>query len=549
MSLMSRFLAVAIGLQRAATHAIVVERNLEIPMDDGVILLADRWYPRNQTDKPPPVILMRTPYGRKQSDLIGTLGAERGYQVVAQSSRGTFGSGGTWQPFHNEQADGHATLAWLAHQPWASSGVATWGASYQGLSQWALAGNPGKTLRAMAIIQSDPDARSIVYPGGVLALETILAWMDILEYQESGTLRVLANALFGSRALRPAFNTLPLGDCDRVAFGWTIDFYQEWLARAPSDPWWEPIDFGCDLSRIPPTLMVGGWYDLHLPGQLATFSALQAAGRDARLVIGPWNHESLGITGTILREGFAWFDGSFKPEGGQNSAGLSRKPLRVYVMGSRKWVDLPSWPPPVEMQRWHFHTDTSLALTAPSAGAPRLYTYDPADPTPAIGGGATIVGSTAGSKDQRLRERRADVLTYTSARLKESLTVAGPLSARVYIRADVEQIDLFVRLCDVTPFGRSYNVFDGIVRLGPSDFATSSDGILAVRIPIWPTAYTFKARHHLRVQVSSAAHPMYARNTCTGEALASGSHTVIAHVEVFNDPSHLSGIEIPVAKL
>jgi putative CocE/NonD family hydrolase len=423
------------------------------------------------------------------------------------------------------------------------------GASYQGLSQWAIVGHPQDYLQAMVIVQSDSDPRSIIYPSGIFALETVLAWLSILENQEKSTLRVLANALWGDRSLRPAYRTLPLSDCDQAAFGRTIDYFQQWLAHRPEEPWWDEINFGRELASAPAILMVGGWYDLHLPGQLSNFCALQAANLKVRLVIGPWTHESLGITGPILRETFAWFDRLLRANQSRESDNQNQPGLHLYLMGSRKWIDLESWPPPADRQRWYLYGDASLAKSTPEAAPPRQYIYDPAKPTPSIGGGATIVGKTSGSRNQRERERRSDVLTYTTEILLNALTIVGPSSAAIYIRTDVKYLDLFVRLCDVTPQGKSLNVTDGIARLGPADFARSSDGSIEVLVPFWPIAYTFKAGHRLRLQVSSAAHPMYVRNLCTGEPMEDGTQTRKAVVQVLNDPDHPSGIEIPVVWL
>ena len=113
----------------------MVERDLPARMADGVVLLADRWAPSTASSSPPPVVLLRSPYGRRQVGLVGRLFAERGYQVVIQSCRGTFGSGGAWEPFRHEQTDGQATLAWLAEQPWFGGSVYTFGPSYLGLVQ------------------------------------------------------------------------------------------------------------------------------------------------------------------------------------------------------------------------------------------------------------------------------------------------------------------------------------------------------------------------------------------------------------------------------
>src|SRR5258708_33814844 len=97
--------------------SVSVERALAAKMPDGAVLLADRWFPTlGSGDRP--TALIRTPYGRRVIGPLGRLYAERGYQTVIQSCRGTFGSEGEWDPIRNEQADGRATLEWVAAQPW-----------------------------------------------------------------------------------------------------------------------------------------------------------------------------------------------------------------------------------------------------------------------------------------------------------------------------------------------------------------------------------------------------------------------------------------------
>ncbi len=105
-------------LPPAHTFDVSVERDLVAKMPDGAELLADRWYPTNVGAGLPPTVLLRSPYGRRQLGMFGRLFAERGYQVVIQSCRGTFGSGGDWEPFRNEERDGKATHDWVASQPW-----------------------------------------------------------------------------------------------------------------------------------------------------------------------------------------------------------------------------------------------------------------------------------------------------------------------------------------------------------------------------------------------------------------------------------------------
>src|SRR5205085_2312127 len=105
MSLLSRVAARLLKLPAADTYDLTVDRDLTIPMADGVRLLADRYYPRGNGKLP--TVLVRSPYGRRSlwGLLFGRIVAERGFSVLVQSCRGTFGSGGVFDPFHHERED------------------------------------------------------------------------------------------------------------------------------------------------------------------------------------------------------------------------------------------------------------------------------------------------------------------------------------------------------------------------------------------------------------------------------------------------------------
>src|SRR5439155_3064216 len=124
------------------------------------------------------------------------------------------------------------------------------------------------------------------------------------------------------------------------------------------------------------------------------------------------------------------------------------------------------------------------------------FVYDPACPTPAVGG-ARLAGHLAGVRDNRALEARADVLTYTSAQLPHPLEVAGPVRATVFVRSSLPHFDVFVRLCDVRPTGRSDNVCDGLLRVAPGS-RHSASGVQRVEVDLWPTGYRFRAGHRLR---------------------------------------------------
>ena len=126
------------------------------------------------------------------------------------------------------------------------------------------------------------------------------------------------------------------------------------------------------------------------------------------------------------------------------------------------------------------------------------------------------------------------------------LTVIGSLGAQLHVRSTLEHTDFFVRLCDVSPQGRSRNLSDGIVRLRPGDVTKSADGSFSIRINMWPTANTFRRGHRVRLQVSSGAHPLFIRNTGTEEPLASATRLSVADQEILHDADHPSCVVLPV---
>jgi putative CocE/NonD family hydrolase len=540
----SRIVARLCKLPPARTSAVSVEQDLDVKMSDGAVLLADRWHPTMEAGAHPPVVLLRSPYGRHQLGIVGRLFAERGYQVVIQSCRGSFGSAGRWDPFHHEPADGRDTLAWIESQPWFGGSIATFGPSYLGITQWSLLDDPQPAhLRAIAPTVTATAVRdAVIYPGGSFALETAMTWIHQLEHQEEPTRRRLL-AMRARRPLDRGAAAFPLNQADRANVGHVVPYFQDWMEHAePGDPWWDTLDFGHHLDGCPPAAFLGGWYDIFLPAQVADFEALQQRGIPARLTIGPWTHAALAGMGTSIREGLAWFDahlGGGRPDPGG---------VRLFVMGDRRWVDLPSWPPPASVRPWYLHTGGRLAPTAPLDGRPERYRYDPADPTPSAGG-PSLDAKRAGRKDQRARESRSDVLTYTSEALTSAVTVAGPMTVRLHLRSTLEHTDIYVRLCDVSGKGRSENLSDGILRIRPGMFEPAADGTLPVAVQMWPTANTFRAGHRIRLQVSAGAHPLFARNPGTGEPLGSASTFRTAEHEIFHDADHPSAIELPITSI
>ena len=337
---------------------------------------------------------------------------------------------------------------------------------------------------------------------------------------------------------RRAMNSLPLGQADVVAIGHSSKYIQDVLAHDADDPYWADVDHRHRVAEVTvPVSSIGGWYDIFLPGQVRDFQILQDAGRPARLTIGPWTHAEFTNAGVreALEFGLAHARGEQPPE---------RAPVRLYVMGEEAWRDFDSWPPAGYVpQRFHLRPDGALSVEPPEESAPDRcrpdhYRYDPADPTPAVGGVRGVRGP--GRVDNAAVEARPDVLTYTTAVLEQDVEVIGEVSAEIWFGSSLPFADVFVRLCDVDPLGRSYNVCDGLVSL------SGADEISQATVRLWPTAYRFKHGHRIRVQVSSGAFPRYARNPGTGEPRAIATALLAADQAVYHDPAHPSAVILPV---
>jgi uncharacterized protein len=557
--------AAALRLPRG-THPVAVQRSLAVPMPDGVTLLADRYFPadigdqRGGGEQPgsgdraaggdqagsgnPPVILVRSPYGRGGfvGLAYGHFFAQHGFQAIVQSVRGTFGSGGVFDPLGNERADGLATVAWLKAQPWFGGTFAMYGPSYLGYSQWAIAADAGPELKAMAAQMAASQFHDAAYVGGAFALESTLTWSDLTTRIERPIGGLTAGITSIRRARRAASTGRPLAELDTLAAGAPVPFFQDLLSNTATDgPYWQQRDHSGSVADVAvPVSLLGGWYDVFLPWQLRDYAVLREAGRQPQLTIGPWYHADPRQLRAASAEALAWFRAHLLGERSQ----LRDQPVRLYITGAGEWRQYPDWPVPgMRQERWHLQPGRRLQRAQPAASPPDTYRYDPAHPTPTLSG-PTLVGNSEPEDNRRL-EMRKDVLTFTGPTLRSGLDIIGPVTADLYVRSNRVNTDLVVRLCDVGPTGASINVCDGVRRLVPGNPEPAADGVRRAQVDLWPAGHRFLPGHRVRVQVASGAYPRVDRNPGTGEPLGAAS-MVTADQEVFHDPEHPSAIVLPL---
>ncbi|MEU9968308.1 CocE/NonD family hydrolase [Streptomyces malaysiensis] len=521
------------------------EPDLDVPAADGSPLRTDHYFPRAEGDFP--TLLVRSPYGRgvPWSPMYGVLFAEQGFHVVLQSCRGTGGSGGEFHLWRNEAADGRATVDWLRDQPWFNGALGTLGPSYLGYVQWALALDPPPELRAMVVQVGLHDPHALFHRGGALQLENTLLVGSGMTSQHRGLGTFVRATLRLRRHLKRMTRALPLRGSYALGLGGDVP----WLDGAMShpdagDPFWKGASTGGAADGLrTPTRLISGWQDALVDQTVEQYGRLRRSGCDTSLLIGPWTHTSALQEGwpEVFAESLAWLRAHLCDD----PSGLRPAPVRVHIGGQGEWRDLDDWPPPTATGQWHLAPDGRLARRSPEvSGSPASsrdalasFRYDPADPTPSIGG--PLLSGTAGRRDNGELEARPDVLTFTSEPLDEPVDVLGPVAARLRVSTDTGYADVFARLCDVDEEGRSINVCDGLMRL-----PTGPEHPLEVTVPMSSTAHRFASGHRVRLQISGGAHPRFARNTGSGEPTLDATTLTPVRITVHGT----SALELPRAR-
>jgi putative CocE/NonD family hydrolase len=570
---------------QGAPYDVLVEKNVEATMRDGVILRADVYRP----DAPGrfPAILRRTPYSKNVEGMNARLRdlASKGYVAIAQDTRGRYASEGVAVP-HDEAEDGYDTVEWAAGLPWVNGRVGMMGSSYVATTQLTAAGQAPPGLVAIAPSSSYTSRYDMVYQGGAFYLSDGLGWNL---GQAADVRRRRAGATFEDRdgpiGLTPEQRAemraswvwhLPLGTLDVLDLHELAPGYR-WMLEHPSyDAWWETYDIGLRHDRFEtPALHVTGWYDTLLKGTLENFRGLRAraaterAREGQRIVIGPWTHSGPTLESTSIGEV------DFGPDAGMDYAGLLEGwydhwlrdgdpsamdfgPVRLFVMGANQWRDEASWPleravPTPFYLRGGGAASTSdidgrLDMQRPSGDEPAdLYLYDPADPVLTEASG----GYSRAPFDPTPLQSREDVLVYTSAPMDAPLEVTGYVEVVLWASSSAPDTDFTVKLIDVAPDGTARMLTDGILRAryrhGPEEPRLLEPGEpTELRIDLLATSNVFLPGHRIRIQVSSSNFPRYDRNPNTGGEFAADADVRPARQTIYHDAEHPSHVLLPV---
>ncbi|MBC8472997.1 MAG: CocE/NonD family hydrolase [Planctomycetes bacterium] len=275
---------------------VIIERNVPVPMRDGIILRADVYRP--DRGDPYPVLVQRTPYG-KDGRFDGFV--KSGYIVVSQDVRGRYASEGKWGSLYrfqtHEAEDGYDTVEWAARLPGSTGKVGTFGTSYPAFLQWRLAPLRPPSLVAMSACSIPAqiwygENPCTIRPGFRLEWLALMA-VDMRRHENlPGVHTRWEHRRLWQKESQKWLDWLPWSDLPQDFFGYETDILKSWLKSPHADPW--KLAEGCKDTTVPNLDMVG-WYD-HANGDMLLFRTMvkeaktTAARKGSRIIIGPWTH-------------------------------------------------------------------------------------------------------------------------------------------------------------------------------------------------------------------------------------------------------------------
>lgn len=551
---------------------------LMISMRDGVKLSSDFYFP--DAEGKFPTILIRTPYDNSipRYDRYGKFYASRGYVVIIQDCRGRYDSEGEWYPFVGEEYDGYDTIEWIAKQPWSNGKVGMTGVSYVGFVQWMAASESPPHLTCIFTCGSPSSIYGDTwFSYGTLYLMDAITWAFLMDGR--------TNQNIGVNDWLNLKNHLPLMTLDEF-LGRKIDFWREWLSHPNYDEYWAKQGLKGKFHKIDvPSVTVTGWYDDGQHGSLENYCGIMKEGTDnakknTKLIIGYWRHGGpyphtdnyytklgafdFGDNALFDLESYElrWFDYWLK--GYENNV-MKEPKIKLFILGKDEWRDEDEWPlPHSKYTKFYFHSngnantlygDGSLNMTTPEQESPDNYIYDPDDPLPSVRGGTGARGGISSDPiDQRINEKRNDVLCYTSDVLENDVEVTGPMKIILYASSSAKDTDFCGKLVDIHPSGAAYNVCYAASGLISARFRESREKpsliepgkVYKYEIELRPTGIVFKKGHKIRVEISSSDFPIFNRNLNNGKDFYTTTDVVKAHQTIYHDKQYPSHIVLPI---
>lgn len=515
---------------------------------DGVELTVDIFRPA--TPGPYPTIVVRCPYPQQVElwKLHGEHLNRRGYAMVCEWCRGTYTSGGTWEPNVNERNDGADLLAWCEHQDWIDV-IGLWGTSYLSLTCWTVADITTPKVASICANHYGTDRFASAYQKGSFRCDVLTAWA----MQNAG---YPVDADYMKSALH-----LPQMSVDEDMWGGRLDWYRDWISHPKdADAYWDEGFWGL-LKSIPskvkvPMFIHEGWFDHHLGSALTGYAALNEQVKEhSWLRIGCWNHYFLNpleglepkhLDAAEVPAALEWFDLTLKRK---------QTPMRqveYYEIGSDSWHVADSWPLPsagADEVRLYLKPG-ELTAEAPQAASAAEYDYDPANPVMTRGGEALLTTmDEIGARIQPEPGWRDDVITFESEPLDHDLHIQGAISVDLYVSSSAPDTAFTAKLMCVDPDGTARNYRTSITTIGldTPDAAPYKPGeIRRVSIDMWGICWMVPAGSRIRCDISSSDFPQYSVHTNHAGLWSEQTGTQMAHQTIHMGGATPSAVVLPV---
>lgn len=604
------FLATGVAGQDAPVFdAVLYAEDLMIPMRDGVRLAADVYRPA-RGGKPVAerlaIVMQRTPYDKRSPRFVeqAEYFARHGYVVVLQDLRGRYRSEGEFTKYIGEGRDGYDTIEFLAGLQYTDGRIGMYGTSYAAHVQANAAKLRPPHLATMVLNMggmSNGWDHKIRNHGAFEIQQLTWAFRQLAVETDDPVIR----AMLQKERIADWLTQLPLrkGLNPLSAAPNFEDYILMMMTRSDYDDYWKDPDINWvehyDKTADIPILLASGWYDSYAGGTVDNYRELsKRLESPVHLLMGPWTHGGnttsyageveFGTAASIddfHREfHLRWFDRYLKGDGSD----AVHVPVSVFVMGSGdghrdgngrlfhggEWRDAPGWPLPGTVDTPYFlHADGSLRSSRPARNVPpTVYTFDPADPVPTIGGSFSSTSPVfePGAYDQRERQEifgsvppylplksRSDVVVFQTEPLQSDMTVVGPIVVKLFVSSSATDTDFTAKLIDVYPpsadfpTGFEMNLTDGIMRARYRDRPDRQEllvpgEIVELTVAPFPTANIFKAGHRVRIDISSSNFPRFDVNPNTGAPLGRDRRAISADNSIYHDAAHASHVILPI---
>jgi putative CocE/NonD family hydrolase len=379
---------------------------------------------------------------------------------------------------------------------------------------------------------------SMLHRGGVFAFEIALMFVSLMPKPPSRLLLLMGGTGRMQKSISEAAESLPLvRGYIKANHGRRSLPFEDWMSHSnPNDQWWAPYDFSAVVDNLNvPVLLQGAWLDMYTNEIFAQYQRLRERGVDAALMMADTSHSGfVRSMSTMLPSTVAWFQAAFV--GDQSSQAGT---ILGETKGSGEWQSFTGWPPQQSPLVMYLHEGAQLAERESRDSVPDSYQYDPSDPTPSIGG--ELLAPSVNYDNKTLVER-ADVLFYSSELLDVAVEIAGPISVELYCTSSLDHTDFFVRLCNVFPTGEIRTVGEAVLRINSAKHIRADDGVWLIKLNLSQSLCRFETGHRISLLICSGAHPRFARNTGTGEPLATASSLRSADQKVYHDSKHPSKV-------